>query len=237
MHPHGIDPFLEGCVFPYLAFADLAVDHPLLMKQELKERFDGNLARVKNLADIYENKLVETRPTGGGQGRRPVNSTDILRASVVFLHATLEEFIRGILEWRLPEQGDGVLNSVPLVGTGDRPERFLLGKLAAHKSKTVAEVIKESVKASLTRSNYNSTTEIVSALESVGIAKGPYEAYLPKLNAMIERRHQVVHRADRNPQHGRGHHEAVSIGLHDINEWIEAIQSFFDEVHGQLPNN
>jgi hypothetical protein len=207
------------------------------VKLELKERFDGNLARVKNLADIYETKLVETRPAGGSQGRRPVNSTDILRASVVFLHATLEEFIRGILEWRLPEQGDAVLNSVPLIGTGERPEKFLLGKLAAHRTKTVADVIKESVKASLTRSNYNNINEIVSALDSVGIVKAPYEPFLPAINAMIERRHQVVHRADRNPHHGRGHHEAASIGLHDITEWVEAIQNFFNEVHSQLPDN
>jgi hypothetical protein len=207
------------------------------MKQELKDRFDGNLARVKNLADIYENKLVEIQPAGSsGQGRRPVNSTDILRASVVFLHATLEEFIRGILEWRLPEQGENVLNTVPLVGTETRADRFPLGKLVAHRNKTVDEVIRESVKASLNRSNYNSTTEIVSALDSVGISKAAYEPFLSSLSDMVTRRHQIVHRADRNPNHGQGHHEASSIGLHHIEEWIETVQNFFAEVHAQLPN-
>ena len=51
-----------------------------LMKALLQSRFNQNLARVNNLADIYESKLAPV-----AQGRKPVGSTDILRAAVVFL--------------------------------------------------------------------------------------------------------------------------------------------------------
>lgn len=202
------------------------------MKDVLKSRFDENLVRVRNLADIYEAKLA-----GDTQGRRPVGSTDILRAAVVFLHATVEEFLRGILEWRLPDQGETTLNNVPFVGLGsDRPEKFLLGRLAAHRQKTVDEVIRESVTASLTRSNFNNVAEIVSALSSVGLDKTSCEPHFAELTALMERRHQIVHRADRNPSQGQGHHTASSIGWHHVHKWAQAAQNFFDAVHAQLPD-
>jgi len=202
------------------------------MKADLKSRFDENIARVRNLADIYETKLAPI-----AQGRKPVGSTDILRAGVVFLHATVEEFLRGILEWRLPDQSEAILNGVSLVGSGsDRAEKFLLGRLAAHRTKTVDALIRESVSASLTRSNFNSVAEIVSALTSVGLDKTPCEPFFPALTALMERRHQIVHRADRNPNHGQGHHHASSIGRHHVHEWAQAAQDFFDAVYAQLPN-
>ncbi len=202
------------------------------MKEVLKARFDQNLSRVRNVAEIYEHKLA-----GNKQGRRPVGSTDILRAAVVLLHATVEEFLRGILEWRLPDQGETTLNSVPLVGSGsERPEKFLLGRLAAHRTKTVDAVIRESVEASLARSNSNNVAEIVSALSSIGLDKTPCEPHFGELSALMERRHRIVHRADRNPNRGQGQHSASSIGRHHVREWAQAAQNFFDATYAQLPD-
>lgn len=204
--------------------------HP--MKAELKSRFEANLARVNNLANIYETKLAL-----GAQGRKPVGSADILRAGVVFLHATVEEFLRGILDWRLPEQSEEKLNVVPLVGSASgRIEKFALGRLVAHRNKTVDALIRESVTASLTRSNFNSVEEIVAALTSVGLDKTKCEPFFPELTALMERRHQIVHRADRNPNQGQGHHQASSIGRHHVHAWAQAAQGFFNVVYEQLPN-
>jgi hypothetical protein len=202
------------------------------MKASLKSRFDQNLARVNNLADIYETKLEPA-----AQGRKPVGSSDILRAGVVLLHATVEDYLRGIIEWRLPEQTEAALNSVPLVGsTSERAEKFLLGRLVAHRNKTVDALIRESVVASLTRSNFNSVNEIVSVLDSVGLDKAPCQPFFADLTALIDRRHQIVHRADRNPNQGQGHHQASSVGRRHIRVWAQAAQSFFDAIHAQLPD-
>jgi len=202
------------------------------MKAGLKARFDQNLARVKNLADIYERKLAPA-----AQGRKPVGSTDILRAAAVMLHATVEEFLRGVLEWRLPAQAEDILNDIPLVGSKyGRAEKFLLGRLAQHRGKTVDLVISESVSASLVRSSYNSVDEIKSAITSVGLDVVPCQPYFGDLGALIQRRHQIVHRADRNPLIGPGHQAASSIGRHHIREWAFAAQGLFNAIAAQLPD-
>ncbi len=201
------------------------------MKELLKLRFEESLARVNNIADIYETKLAPI-----ARGRKPVGSTDILRAAVVFLHATVEEFLRGILDWRLPEQGEDALDGVPLVGsTSARADKFLLGRLAPHRNKTVDALIRESVTASLTRSNFNSVSEIVRALTSVGLDAAPCEPLFGGLTDLMERRHQIVHRGDRNPNQGQGHHQASSIGRHHVHEWAQAAQKLFDVIYAQLP--
>jgi hypothetical protein len=65
------------------------------MKTEIENRFNGNLERVEHLVALYETLTT-------GPGRRPVDTSDILRSAVVFLHATLEDFLRSLLEWKLP---------------------------------------------------------------------------------------------------------------------------------------
>lgn len=196
--------------------------------QALKAHLNERLARVNN---IYEAKLA-----GDKQGRRPVGSTDMLRSAVVFLHATVEEFLRGILEWCLPHQVEQTLNSIPLVGTAPgRPEKFLLGKLAAHRRKTNDALIGESVTSHLTRSNFNSVAEVCAALASVGLDTVPCQPQFAQLTALMEHGHQIVQRADCNPNFGPGHQSATSLGWHTVREWAKAAKAFFDAVYAQLP--
>jgi hypothetical protein len=65
------------------------------MKSEIEIRFKSNLERVDHLVALYDTATT-------GPGRRPVDKSDILRSAVVFLHATLEDFLRSLLEWKLP---------------------------------------------------------------------------------------------------------------------------------------
>lgn len=57
-----------------------------------KKRFEYNILRVRNLVDIYE-----TLP------KHDIQQQDVLRAAVVMLHATLEDALRCLLEWKLPK--------------------------------------------------------------------------------------------------------------------------------------
>jgi hypothetical protein len=109
---------------------------------EQVERISQNLTRVENLVKAYE------KIRGKGRGRRPVHSLDILRAGVVLLHASLEDFLRSLAAVFLPAAEEKVLDSIPLVGTVQtgHPEKFFLGKLAVHRGKKVDNVIAESVK-------------------------------------------------------------------------------------------
>lgn len=89
-----------------------------------------------------------------GKGRRSLETTDLLRAAVVFLHASLEDLIRGVTAWKLPAAAAAALADVPLVGA-IKTAKPTLADLAAHRGRTVQEVIDASVAASLAHSNYN----------------------------------------------------------------------------------
>jgi hypothetical protein len=80
------------------------------VKEEIERRFERNLDRVKSLVAAYEGALP------GVSGRPSVAMTDILRASVVFLHASMEDLIRSVLACKLPSADAKHLEDVPLAG-------------------------------------------------------------------------------------------------------------------------
>lgn len=187
------------------------------MKQEIVVRFALNVARVKNLVAIYRTQLA-----GAGRGRRSHQKTDVLRAATVLLHASLEDVLRSLAHWKLPAAAPAVLDTIPLVG--GTATKFTLGSLSAHKGKTVHEVIKASVDASLERSNYNNTTEVSGFLTSIGVQTVPIEPFLPLLEATMNRRHQIVHRADANSSIGRGKHRVVSLSPRTLDQWVQNME-------------
>src|SRR5262245_29791393 len=63
----------------------------LRMEPELEARARRNLQRVRKLVQLYRDLA------GPGRGRRPVETIDLLRSAVVFLHATLEDALRTLL--------------------------------------------------------------------------------------------------------------------------------------------
>ena len=151
-------------------------------------------------------------------------SQDILRAAVVLIHAHLEEFLRTISRVLLPEGNEACLNEIPLAGLKGRPEKFTLGRLVQHKGKLVDDVLRESVYEHLERSNYNSTDEISNLLRSLGFDVSKHEEEFPAIQQMIDRRHQIVHRADR-------FEPALSTVLNpiradDVSRWLTATNEF-----------
>ncbi len=193
------------------------------MKQEISDRFDLNIARVRNLVSIYRTQL-----SGPGKGRRGHQESDVLRAALVLLHASMEDVLRSLAYWKLPTATPTVLEKIAIVGGTNT--KFHLGNLAAHRGKTVDDVIKESVDASLERSNYNNCDEVVGVLVSIGLDPAPLQKYLPSLDSAMKRRHQIVHRADANPSIGRGRHKVSSISPRNLDDWIGNLESFVRDV-------
>lgn len=187
-----------------------------LVKQEITRRFERNLSRVENLLQMY--------PTEG-RGRRDVEATDLLRASVVFLHATLEDLVRSVLEWKLPSAPAGSFGDVPLVGC-ERGVKIGLKELVEFRGRSVDNIIQESVTEYLSESNFGHPGELKIALEKVGLPKSIVETYQDKLGPMMSRRHWIVHRADRNDAVGSGQHSARSLGTGTIQRWLEAVRAF-----------
>lgn len=197
------------------------------MKQEISERFALNIARVRNLVSIYRNQL-----SGSGKGRRGHQETDVLRAAVVLLHASMEDVLRSLAYWKLPSASPAVLEKIAMIGGSNT--KFHLGNLAAHRGKTVEQVIKESVDAYLERSNYNNCDEVTGLLGSIGLNIAPLQSYLPALESSMKRRHQIVHRADANPNIGRGRHKVTSISPKTLDDWIANLESFAQDVLSQV---
>lgn len=197
------------------------------MIENIMYTFDKNFLRLNNLINLY--KTNET-----GQGRKPANSLDILRATTVLAHATLEDYLRNLLQWRLPYQARDKIENIPLVGTSaiGRPTKFNLGELVAHRTKKVDTIIKESITEYLGTMSFNDTSDIAKALTSITVTVTPdIQALFPTINEMITRRHKIVHRADREEVPGRGHHSISSISVQRVERWKAAIDSLVIEIN------
>jgi len=198
--------------------------------REILALFAQNIKRVENLISLYGPPV---------RGRRKVKETDILRAALVLLHATLEDFLRSLLILKVPNADQEIVDKYPLAGSDrKRPEKFSLGALAKHRGTSVDELIRQSVVDYLDRwSNFNDLGEVKKALVLCGIDNDLIEGhdfgYLP---AMIARRHNIVHKADRNGiRQGQGHHTTKSIGLKEISRYVESVKNLQSFVVDNLP--
>lgn len=73
---------------------------------KLRDRHAANLARVDTFIAAYQ------RDVSGRKGRATVAQADLLRASVVFAHASLESLARTLLSFRLASADPGVLEKL-----------------------------------------------------------------------------------------------------------------------------
>jgi hypothetical protein len=158
----------------------------------------------------------------------PKVSAEIHRAVVVMTHAYLEDFLRTLASRLLPVADEEFLNHVPLAGCAGERGKFSLGKLAQHRGKTVDEVLRASVEEYLERSNFSSASEIVSFLETdLGIQLDPTakDEDLPIIEKMIQRRHQIVHRADRISSED-GVTQLRVIDKTEVSHWVMTTNNF-----------
>ncbi len=197
------------------------------MYDEIEEFLDRNIKRVRNLSSVYDSSKTK------GKGRKSVQDTDVLRAAVVMLHASLENFLRGLIKLRLPNSNESALNSIPLAGSekNGRPEKFYLGSLVKHKGKSVELLLQESVYEYLEQISFNDTTEIISRLNTIGVHYCDDELnVLKSIDSMIKRRHNIVHQADSNKETRPGSYHAVAINKQMVEEWIKNTESFSKKI-------
>lgn len=90
----------------------------------------------------------------------------------------------------------------------------------------VGNLIKESVGQYLERSNYNNVDEISELLTSIGVNPANVNGEFTILAELMNRRHQIVHRADIDTTGGQGHHRVRSIGVTQVKNWVESVQRF-----------
>jgi hypothetical protein len=190
---------------------------PRTMLGEIETRYRINLARVAALVDVYRERA------GEAASRRPVE-IDLLRAAVVFLHASMEEVLRSALEWRWPEtHSRELLEDVPVMGHR-RGTKIALADLLPHRGMSIQDLIRASVEAHIERTSFNNLGEVKQALRRIGLDTGLVVAHETELVGLMARRHQIVHRADRHDERGFRHDAAVSLGHETVQRWFSAVE-------------
>jgi hypothetical protein len=189
------------------------------VEPEIRKTFLANIDRVRHLAGFFE-ILSES-----GRGRTPVHITDILRSSVILLHATLEELLRQLIILKYPEMDEATLNEIPLVGLNDhgRPEKFFLGKLSLHRGKSIEDLLEASVRAHSNNFSANSANDVCYVLKKLGIDISVVQPEIARLDEFIQRRHHIVHQADRNHRSGKGHHATNPLRLETVMGWASCV--------------
>lgn len=199
------------------------------MLQQITDVLNENLGRVDNLISLYGPSTV---------GRRKVQETDILRGALVLLHAGLEDYLRSLMIWKIDSYSEEALNSYGFPNGNKRPPtKVSLGELAAHRGKSVDDLIVQAVKSHLDEyQSFNDLGEVKKALKQCGIAAATVEAHdYRKLPDMISRRHNIVHKADRNDvAGGQGNHRTKSLSKPTVESYVDAVKSLRDFVSAQL---
>jgi hypothetical protein len=190
---------------------------------EYNARIATNLRRAENLIEFAENSFSKDRLSS--------IKDDILRAAVVFLHATLEDFLRYIGCKYIPSGDEDVLNKISLIGSSDRPEKFFLGKLAKYRDRKVDQLIVESVEAHLDKHNFSNTHDIADLLKSVGVPSSVVEKYYRSISELMARRHEIVHKGDLKASvNQEDERDPEPIDASEVKEWYETVFEFINAV-------
>ena len=203
------------------------------------DTYQINIRRAQNFIVLY-NSATENR----GPGRRDTLTTDILRAGVVFLHSTLEDYLRSIILSKKiamlsTTEADfrAVLANVNLVGdnTGKSSVRkYALGEVWEVKDKSVIMIVEEALRDKVSYMTFNDYSQIVASLSTVGIKLSTNFNPDGIIDNYINRRHKIVHEADNNSVHGPGNYKATSINANTLTAWINAVNALVDDIEDQL---
>ena len=189
---------------------------------EQLDQFSRNMQRSKMLVALY-NTIAKDHPDS-----KSIHATDILRAAVVFMHAALEEFLRSLVISTFPFADAETLNQIPLAGLSrsGRPEKFFLGELVQYRELSVAEVIDRSLREHVSRQSFNSRGDLLAVIKTLGLRENDVRKVLPKVEAMLLRRHQIVHRADKPIPIDQQWIRATSLSPRHVASWNEATSQF-----------
>ncbi len=198
------------------------------MREITEREFVENERRVDSLIDAY--RALSDANLGNIQARN-----DVLRAAVVLLHSTLEEILRNIYLWKLPDGSLESLNRIPFVGHAiTRPKGILLGELREFRGQFIENIIRDSIDQYVDTLNINNTTQLSGFLDVAGLSSDPVRRHFTALNQLMLRRHQIVHQMDREDGLDPLDKPVAEIDLTSVQEWRNSLHAFFADIIIQL---
>jgi hypothetical protein len=193
--------------------------------QQVRERLALNLARVHDMIVVYR-KLASDRGDD--------EPTDVLRAAVVLLHATMEDVLRTLEQLALRQASPATLKRFGIAYGGNLPDRLTLHELAGeYVGTSVEDVIRQATRMYIERKTYNNCGELAGTLHRLRMpAKPLLDPFARDLEVMMRRRHQIVHRADLD-ESASGDASALArspLPLAEVAAWVDTVSRFGDTV-------
>jgi hypothetical protein len=198
---------------------------------------EQNLRRMARIIDVnrrvlpdFVSRMTPDNEISDADLRAYVD--DIHRAMIVFTHSTLEaavcDVVRILLNLRLTVAPEEVFS---LLGQN---KKYSIQELKAKKDKTVDQIIEEHfadgsalIERCLSNRSFNDKDAIIDQLNTLGISIRSLHRQLEQLNEMMQRRHQVVHKAD---YMGEGKTRQLNtINYATVVEWTTHLMDF---IHG-----
>lgn len=201
-------------------------DFPHFLSKQTN-RLAQNLKRVDSLLDLNEFLERVLADIGSDDG---LDAGEVLRAAVVLLHASLEDFLRSIASDHLPRTDNEFIKGIPLAGQ-PRSGKYTISDLLQHRGKSIDTVLHESIDQWLNRHSFNHTDDVRDILKQLGMPVDYFEATYEDLDKMISRRHQIVHHADRihnSPD------DVAEITRDEVHQWMDNLDQFMSKALYQL---
>jgi hypothetical protein len=192
---------------------------------EYKEIFDSNIQRIDSLVALYS----QIKSTSMSDKNKEFKFTDMLRAAVVFMHSSFEEYFRNVLTKWMPTRGsrDALKNISLPKDAGKNGVKYTLYDFLEFKDKTVSEIFRDSVIEHMSRASFNNYTEICSWGKKIGLSFDSFKC-ATDLDKAINRRHKIVHEADMTEKQIRPIKEP------SVTLWKESYEQLVDIIETQI---
>jgi len=205
-------------------------------------RLCSNLSRVDSLIDLYDflSNMLSHYEEAAEQDlvlkmKRPPDPLEILRAAIVFLHASLEDVLRSIAAKHVSHSNPDLLKDVPFLNSGIRPKKITLTDLLQYQGETIEGLINKSVNQWLEHRSFNDCNDIAAFLQRIEIDCTACSSEFAALDEMIKRRHKIVHNADRRDVYDESKHPILeSTDRGTVEMWRESVQNFVVQLMYQL---
>lgn len=199
-----------------------ATQNYALFTVEQVDVFAQNIARADRLILLYD-AMKEANDK-----KATILTTDVLRGAVMFMHAALEELVRALIISAYANAPQSEMDKVPLLSSrrGRQAEKFLLGSLVQFRDLTVEELMRRSVESHFQGQTFNNRADLVRAMDIIGAEKRLAQKFLPTLDAMLDRRHQIAHRVDRPKSKDDQWIRASSLSPRHVAKWSKTVKEF-----------
>lgn len=200
----------------------------MLELEQYKQLFDRNIERVCSLRKMYNSLKTDNIKEG-----KDYKFTDILRAAVVLLHSSFEEYYRSVLGYILPKicTEDNLKNMSFLGSDGNHKAKITLGELIKLREKTVDQLITESIQETLNFTSFNNYQDIVSWSGKIKIDLCGFKEQ-EKLDNLIQRRHKIVHEADKAKKDDK--YALTPIRDDTVEEWINVVCGLVELINEEV---